>query len=286
MAERDLVSEFNTIVEQYKTSPFGFRLRKTGNVIKLAEHNGLFYIDPLNLYKVVNELLGPDIPEEMIEYIGKITFSEQITVEGQYNSENKEMTCIQFVDQAFFNKCSSWVNQKVESKSNEYGMLFNSFFTSNDPLSTLKFKDQKTETSDDMLSFQNFLLYDKVQNPATAKKILEETPYMRGNPSHRPRGKQMNMVSESLKDRPFICEVPFCDRAFKRFEHLKRHLKMHTGDKPFKCDHPNCYKTFSRSDNLHQHQKIHENRSQFSGSTGSIRFQNENSDLSSFRFED
>ena len=74
-------------------------------------------------------------------------------------------------------------------------------------------------------------------------------------PFSKPRGKQMEDLD--TKDRPFICKVPGCKRAFKRFEHLKRHNKMHTGEKPFVCKYPGCNKGFSRSDNLNAHYKTH-----------------------------
>ncbi|KAJ3181754.1 homeodomain transcription factor ste12 [Geranomyces variabilis] len=48
-----------------------------------------------------------------------------------------------------------------------------------------------------------------------------------------------------------------CGRKFKRYEHLRRHLRCHTGEKPFVCPVSGCSKEFSRSDNLSQHLKIH-----------------------------
>ncbi|ORD98881.1 Z856 [Hepatospora eriocheir] len=78
---------------------------------------------------------------------------------------------------------------------------------------------------------------------------------VRGN--GKPRGKQMNIFKEELAERQFPCNYPGCQRAFKRFEHLKRHIKMHTGEKPFKCTFPNCSRGFSRSDNLNAHYKTH-----------------------------
>lgn len=63
--------------------------------------------------------------------------------------------------------------------------------------------------------------------------------------------------SGNLKDRPFVCTYKDCKRAFKRYEHLKRHNLMHTGERPHKCKFPGCSKSFSRSDNLSQHYKIH-----------------------------
>ncbi|KNE62204.1 hypothetical protein AMAG_07446 [Allomyces macrogynus ATCC 38327] len=56
-------------------------------------------------------------------------------------------------------------------------------------------------------------------------------------------------------ERRFICQ--HCQQSFKRSEHLKRHLRVHTGERPFACLVPGCAKTFSRTDNLAQHMKIH-----------------------------
>ena len=60
-----------------------------------------------------------------------------------------------------------------------------------------------------------------------------------------------------IADRPFVCMLQNCHRAFKRLEHLKRHHRIHTGERPFRCTYPGCYKSFARSDNLSQHLKVH-----------------------------
>ncbi|PHZ13212.1 uncharacterized protein RHIMIDRAFT_185825, partial [Rhizopus microsporus ATCC 52813] len=64
--------------------------------------------------------------------------------------------------------------------------------------------------------------------------------------------------SSSNQQKTHICPVNQCQRSFKRLEHLKRHMRIHTLERPFACTFPNCHKTFSRSDNLSQHTKTHQ----------------------------
>ncbi|KAI8381363.1 uncharacterized protein BYT42DRAFT_566278 [Radiomyces spectabilis] len=78
-------------------------------------------------------------------------------------------------------------------------------------------------------------------------------------PSNPRRSSSASSTSSSnSQQKSHVCPVPACQRRFKRLEHLKRHMRIHTLERPFACSFPNCHKTFSRSDNLSQHMKTHQ----------------------------
>ncbi|KAG0241905.1 hypothetical protein BGX31_000762 [Mortierella sp. GBA43] len=57
------------------------------------------------------------------------------------------------------------------------------------------------------------------------------------------------------------CKFPTCGWSFKRFEHLKRHMLVHTKERPFVCEVKGCEKSFSRSDNFSAHLRTHTKKS-------------------------
>ncbi|KAL7952070.1 hypothetical protein V8C42DRAFT_306069 [Trichoderma barbatum] len=68
-----------------------------------------------------------------------------------------------------------------------------------------------------------------------------------------------------MRGRPRFRVAPckYCNKEFKRQEHLERHIRTHTRERPFGCA---CGRTFSRPDLLHRHRRL----SQCSGPAASI----------------
>ncbi|KAJ0413512.1 hypothetical protein BJY00DRAFT_296793 [Aspergillus carlsbadensis] len=62
---------------------------------------------------------------------------------------------------------------------------------------------------------------------------------------------QISDNSPTNRRKPRVC--PYCKRSFRRYEHLQRHLRLHTNEKPYKCD---CGASYSRQDLLKRHQSI------------------------------
>lgn len=64
-------------------------------------------------------------------------------------------------------------------------------------------------------------------------------------------------IQHLKRNRKFKCEFNQCTLAFRRKEHLSRHMLTHTGVRAYECNF--CHERFSRSDNLRKHKlELHE----------------------------
>jgi hypothetical protein len=80
------------------------------------------------------------------------------------------------------------------------------------------------------------------------------------NHSEHVQGSQSSQSKRKPTGNRHVCKYPYCGWSFKRYEHLKRHMLVHTGERPHICNYPGCGKSFSRSDNFAAHYRTHTRR--------------------------
>ncbi|KAI8340636.1 hypothetical protein BC941DRAFT_223643, partial [Chlamydoabsidia padenii] len=94
----------------------------------------------------------------------------------------------------------------------------------------------------------------------TTTTTIKKQKKVRSTLSQRTSPLQQQQQQQQQQQKSHVCPVTDCQRRFKRLEHLKRHMRIHTLERPFACSYPKCHKHFSRSDNLSQHMKTHLHR--------------------------
>ena len=65
------------------------------------------------------------------------------------------------------------------------------------------------------------------------------------------------MKDEMDTDRKFKCPFNECSKTFKRNDHLKRHLRIHTGETPYVCTFEGCTTAFAGYGDLKRHARLH-----------------------------
>ncbi|CAO3632513.1 unnamed protein product [Cunninghamella blakesleeana] len=91
----------------------------------------------------------------------------------------------------------------------------------------------------------------------------QQQPMVNSNNNKKRKNSQLDDGNNNdLQQKSHVCPMIQCQRRFKRLEHMKRHMRIHTMERPFACTYPKCHKRFSRSDNLSQHMKTHQRTTQ------------------------
>ncbi|KAI9288591.1 hypothetical protein BC943DRAFT_357455 [Umbelopsis sp. AD052] len=94
------------------------------------------------------------------------------------------------------------------------------------------------------------------------------------------QGSQNSQSKRKPTGNRHVCKYPYCGWSFKRYEHLKRHMLVHTGERPHVCNYPGCGKSFSRSDNFAAHYRTHTRRAMMQRRMSAIPSEYVPSDLS------
>ncbi|KAI6784501.1 DNA-binding protein-like protein [Emericellopsis cladophorae] len=88
----------------------------------------------------------------------------------------------------------------------------------------------------------------------SAQSLEGSPPHPSGGP-----GAALAATSESVENRgqkPKNLPCQYCNKCFRRVEHVQRHERTHTKEKPFQCNWDRCGKTFGRRDLLVRHEKL------------------------------
>ncbi|CCH44531.1 Zinc finger protein [Wickerhamomyces ciferrii] len=224
-----------------------------------------------------DELIA-QIPELNLDIIPEIDIEQQenvqIPMDLKFNHDVTSTVSLSTNNSNFDNDSSSshlkFENDdeeteiKKENNSPDYAALFSDVNTNNKKRSkSISFKRMTSLTSMNSSSNNNNNNTNNNNTPPLPTlpegDIIPQPPADYQPPVNEParRGRKPSLAYDATKQ--FVCT--YCQRRFRRQEHLKRHFRsLHTNEKPFNCDL--CGKKFSRSDNLAQHIKTHNNENE------------------------
>ena len=77
------------------------------------------------------------------------------------------------------------------------------------------------------------------------------------NKSYTTRFSLRRHLTSHQEVKQHVCVL--CFKSFTLAQYLKEHTYIHTGQKPFQCDFPGCDKAFRQAGKLSLHRKFHQN---------------------------
>nr|XP_045604904.1 zinc finger protein GLIS2-like [Procambarus clarkii] len=64
-------------------------------------------------------------------------------------------------------------------------------------------------------------------------------------------------LSSNTGEKPYMCTVPGCGKAYSNSSDRFKHTRTHFVDKPYECRHPGCGKRYTDPSSLRKHVKIY-----------------------------
>ncbi|KAF9322666.1 hypothetical protein BG006_002164, partial [Podila minutissima] len=124
------------------------------------------------------------------------------------------------------------------------------------PVGPMDYDDHPVSYSSEYLSMHNYDdIYGGRNASSSSGDIKHRNNSVSSNTSSGSHNEGASSSPSQVNKHP--CKFPTCGWSFKRFEHLKRHMLVHTKERPFVCDFHGCEKSFSRSDNFSAHLRTH-----------------------------
>ncbi|KAG0074603.1 hypothetical protein BGZ92_003307, partial [Podila epicladia] len=124
------------------------------------------------------------------------------------------------------------------------------------PVGRMNYDDHPVSYSSDYLNMHNYDdMYGDRNVSSSSGDIKHRNNSVSSNASSGSHNEGASSSPSQVNKHP--CKFPTCGWSFKRFEHLKRHMLVHTKERPFVCDFHGCEKSFSRSDNFSAHLRTH-----------------------------
>ncbi|SMN19066.1 similar to Saccharomyces cerevisiae YER130C Protein of unknown function [Maudiozyma saulgeensis] len=215
----------------------------------------------------LNPMIIMDQPQQITGVNPSYTFDNVSTVNSSVNISSPVMTIAPSL--VTNDDISSSMVQPIKSMNpfeqdimNYYDISNNNNNNNNNPVEQSPIviikedQQQDEEGEENMVESQVSIdssVGDITRSETPIRHELPQTIKRRAsNTVPKTRGRKPSLIPDASKQ--FCCD--YCDRRFKRQEHLKRHIRsLHICEKPFTCHI--CQKNFSRSDNLNQHIKTH-----------------------------
>jgi len=91
------------------------------------------------------------------------------------------------------------------------------------------------------------------QEPPYSGEVSAPVPEPRPTPSAQNQVLRVTVVTPQGPVTMFQCQ--YCGKRFRRRDHLRQHIRTHTGEKPFQCNI--CGRRFSQSQQVRIHMRVH-----------------------------